>query len=107
MIAAACTPVPVRKASRPKTGYWSGSGTRVDLGDEAHVLAELRQVVVDPPHQLEVDHQQVDRRVADALADAAAEPCTRSAPASSAAMELMHAEAAVAVAVPVDFHRRD
>jgi hypothetical protein len=36
----------------------------------AAVVAEFRQIVVDPVHQFEIDEQLIHRRIADAFADA-------------------------------------
>ena len=72
------------------------------LGDDLAHFAQLPQVCVDPPQQAEVHQQQIEVRVADALAQAERATVDPVGAGNGRLDGIDDAEAAIAVAVPVE-----
>src|SRR5919107_1715905 len=68
------------------------------------VLAQPREVVVNPAHELQVYEKLIHRRVADALADAQGRAVNLVGPALDGGDGVDDPEAAILVAVPVEAH---
>ena len=83
-------------------GVVLGEGHADGLGGLRHVRAEARQVAVDPAGEREVDEEQVHLRVACALADSEGGAVDAGGARLDGDQGVDQAQAAIAVAVPVD-----
>ena len=85
----------------PEDGVVERYRPAATLGSLLAILAQARQVVVNPAHELQVDEQLIHRRVADALADAQGRAVNLIRAALDGRNRVDDAEAAVLMPVPV------
>src|SRR5205823_5241316 len=74
------------------------------VGHETNVLRQGGEVIIDPLHQFQIDHQQVDGRVADALANTGRGSMNAVGTRFDGGDGVDHPQSAVAVSMPVDLH---
>src|SRR5262249_36845682 len=87
-----------------KDGVVVRKGPAASVRGSTTILAQARKIVINPPHQFEIDQQLIERRIANALADSQGGTMDLVSATFDRCDRIDNSQAAVLMTVPIETH---